>query len=262
MPRRLSLAACALLLVLSACASQTQTAPSTRVLPAPGDVAETVIARANGPVTVDGDPSDAVWHAATPIEFIYPWADESGEPQQGTTARMLWDDEALYILYECVDPYLDAEVTEHDGPVYAEDAVEIFVTPDADDITAYFGYEMNIRGVFLDYMAFGGGQEWTENIHFEWESEGVDIATSWEGTLNDHTDRDEGWVLEVAIPWDNFRHLGGAVPPRPGDLWRLNLNRTAGHMGRFSLWSDTGTPWAAFHHSVRFGKAWFSHKPE
>lgn len=247
-----------LFLALPFCASAERTLddPSLDSLP------ETIIARATSPITIDGKANDAAWSAAEPVEFVLPWTDLETEAAQSTTARMLWDDKALYILYECVDPYLDAEVTEHDGPVWEEDAVEIFVTPNPDDVTAYFGYEMNATGVFLDYLAFNGGEKRTENIHFEWQSEGVQIATTYDGTLNDHDDKDKGWVLEVAIPFDNFRHLGGRIPPQPGDHWRLNLNRTKGDHGQFGIWSDTGTENASFHHSAYFGYAWFTKKPK
>lgn len=234
---------------------------SERVQDPPAQVPETVIPRAAGPIVVDGDPGDAAWRQAPPLEFVFPWDDVSGGGAQSTVARMLYDDDALYLLYECVDPYLDAEVTEHDGPVYEEDAVEIFVTPNPADVSAYFGYEMNIRGVWLDYLAFGGGEHGTESIHFEWQAEGVLMGTSHDGTLNDHSDTDTGWVLEMAIPFDNFRHLGGRVPPEPGDEWRLNLNRTKGYEGQFSMWSDSHADEASFHHSAFFGRAFFGRRP-
>lgn len=231
-----------------------------RVQERPAEVPETVIARATSPIVIDGVADEAAWEAAAEISFVFPWNDITEESSQSTVVRLLYDDEALYLLYECVDPYIDAEVTEKDGPVWEEDAVEIFVTPNPEDITAYFGYEMNANGTFLDYMAFDGGEQRTENIHFEWESEGVRVKTTLDGTMNDHSDLDRGWVLEMAIPMENFRHLGGHIPPQPGDMWRLNLNRTKGHEGQFSMWSDTGTETASFHHSAYFGRAWFSHK--
>ena len=86
----------------------------------------------------------------------------------------------------------------------------------------------------------------------------MQLATTYDGTLNDHSDIDAGWILEIAIPFENFRHLGGRIPPREGDLWRLNLNRTKGDRGRFSQWSDTRAENAAFHHSAYFGKAYFA----
>ena len=171
---------------------------------------------------------------------------------------MLWDDDNLYIIYECVDPYLHSEVTEHDGAVYQEDAVEIFATPNMEVPGNYYGYEMNINGTLLDYIAFRGGKERTKAIHPSWQSEGVVIATTYDGTLNDHSDTDQSWILEISIPHDNFRHLGGQIPPQDGDQWRAGLNRTKGYRGQFGLWSDTGTPQADFHRANRFGILTFS----
>ena len=249
--RTIAVSLTVLLALAGACHSQRAQDP-------PDQVPSCQILRARTAITVDGHADEADWKAAAPIDFIFPWNDVAAEGAQSTVARMLWDDDNLYIVYECVDPYLDSEVTEHDGPVYAEDAVEIFATPNAANLNAYFGYEMNINCALLDYIAVGAGEHNTEHIHFDWESEGVEIATTADGTLNLHDDRDRGWVLEISIPFDNFRHLGGTIPPRDGDLWRLNLNRTKGHEGQFSQWSDTHAEKASFHHSAYFGKAVFS----
>ncbi len=99
---------------------------------------------------------------------------------------------------------------------------------------------------------------WTTNLHPRWQSEGVNIASTYDGTLNDHSDIDRGWLLEIAIPMENFRHLGGRIPPRDGDRWRGALNRTAGYKGQFALWSDTHAPKPAFHHAAYFGNLDFS----
>ena len=232
---------------------------SERAQDPPAQVPTCQIFRASGPVTVDGKADDPAWQRAEPVDFLFPWSRiGEGDRAQSTVARMLWDDDNLYIIYVCDDPYLDSEVTEHDGPVYEEDAVEIFATPNPDDLSAYFGYEMNITPALLDYIAFEAGEHSTKVIQFPWESEGVQLATTYDGTLNDHSDIDRGWILEIAIPFENFRHLGGRIPPKVGDMWRLNLNRTKGDKGRFSQWSDTRAENASFHHSAYFGKAYFS----
>lgn len=235
------------------------TMASDRTQEPPSDLPTYTIQRTDQGIVVDGVADEADWQKAASIDFIFPWNEVEKEGRQGTLARMLWDDDNLYISYVCDDPYLDSEVTERDGPVYNEDAVEIFACPSS-DISAYYGYEMNINGALLDYIAVGGGEEWTENIHFVWQSEGVQLVTTHDGTLNNHDDTDRGWTLEIAIPFDNFRHLGGQIPPQDGDMWRLNLNRTMGDKGQFSLWSDTHASKASFHHAAYFGKAFFSTK--
>jgi len=91
------------------------TGHSQRAQEPPDQVPSCTILRTRGPITVDGHSDEADWKAAAPIDFIFPWNDVEAEGAQSTVARMLWDDDNLYIVYECVDPYLDSEVTEHDG---------------------------------------------------------------------------------------------------------------------------------------------------
>lgn len=225
---------------------------TTRVQPPLTTIPTYEVLHTDQGIDIDGRLDESDWQRAPTLDFIMPWSDVEQDGAQSTIVRLLWDEDNLYIIFACVDPYLDSVVTAHDGPVYREDAVEIFATPSAADST-YFGYEMNIKGTLLDYIAFGGGAEWTPHIRFEWQSEGVKIATTYQGTLNDHSDIDQGWILEIAIPHDNFRHLGGQIPPRDGDIWRAALNRTAGHQGQSGVWSDTRTPTASFHHADYFG---------
>ena len=229
-----------------------------RVLPAPSELPSYTIERVSSGITVDGRADEEDWKAAAPIELIVPWLHDAAEPVQETEVRMLWSATDLFIVYKCADPYIGAEIRDHDGATYLEDTVEIFATPNPDHVFNYYGYEMNVLGTLLDYITFWrDGQRLTGGAG--WQSEGVRIATTIDGTLNDHSDRDTGWVLEIAIPFDNFRHLGGRIPPRDGDRWRLNLNRCAGRTaGQYAMWSDSGTPKPQFHVPERFGIALFS----
>lgn len=246
------------LIFVLALAGPASTQEATRFQAPPADLPTYQVLRTDQGIQVDGRLDEADWQRTAPIAFVMPWSDLTKEAPQSTTARLLWDDDNLYIIYECVDPHLDSEVTAHDGPVYREDAVEIFAAPNAATPGNYYGYEMNINGTLLDYIAFDGGAERTKAIHPSWQSEGVVIATTYDGTLNDHSDTDQSWILEIAIPHDNFRHLGGQLPPQDGDQWRVGLNRTKGDHGQFGLWSDTGTPVPDFHRANRFGVLTFS----
>jgi len=229
-----------------------------RVQPAPAEVPTYTVQRVAQGLVVDGKADEADWQQAAPMHLIFPWNDVERDAVQHTVAKMLWDANNLYIVFLCDDPYINAELVAHDSPTYNEDAVEIFATPNSDDVSKYYGYEMNVRGTLLDYITF-----WRDGTRMSggrgWQSEGVQIATTIDGTLNDDSDIDKGWIFEMAIPHDNFRHLGGRIPPQDGDMWRLNLNRCAGKtQGQYSVWSDTHAPQASFHHSDYFGKVYFS----
>jgi len=62
-----------------------------------------------------------------------------------------------------------------------------------------------------------------------WDFPGLRYAVFIDGTLNDNSDRDRGWTVELALPWSGFEALaapdGRALPPRDGDTWRMDFSR-------------------------------------
>ena len=156
-------------LYVSSCTPVTNTLPEppppTRFRPPPAVLPEYTVCRTDTGIRIDGMIGDPDWQNAHPMRFVIPWNNVVQEGRQDTVSRLLWDDTYLYIIYQCDDPYLHATVMQHDGPVYQEDAVEFFATPNANNIKAYYGFEMNLHGTMLDYIAFGGGKAWTANIH-------------------------------------------------------------------------------------------------
>jgi hypothetical protein len=107
--------------------------------------------RAATPVTIDGKPEEKAWADAPPVELIFPWDAQTGAKQK-TTARLLWDDDFLYVTYECADTDIVAQFTERDDPTYRDDTVEIFINPKPTQTGIYYGLEMNARAVLYDYL--------------------------------------------------------------------------------------------------------------
>jgi hypothetical protein len=106
--------------------------------------------RARTPVIIDGKLDDDAWKAASAIDFIFPWDRQTGVRQK-TRARLLWNDEYLFVGYECEDADIVAHYTAHDDPTYKDDAVELFINPDPSQ-EWYYGMEMNARAVLYDYF--------------------------------------------------------------------------------------------------------------
>ena len=47
-----------------------------------------------------------------------------------------------------------------------------------------------------------------------------------DGTLNDPSDTDKKWTVEIAWPWKGLKELTpNPVPPRDGQQWRINFSR-------------------------------------
>lgn len=216
-----------------------------------------VARRATSRIKIDGRLDEAAWkNARTFGRFEFPWWKEGRKEQ--TAARMLWDDEFLYVAYDCRDEHVSATRTERDSQVYRDDCVELFTAPNPKRSHEYFNIEMNVNGAILDrHHPNGPGKPQTPN----WNATGIRIATRVDGTLNDDSDTDRGWVLEVAIPFSNFQVTTGKPHPEDGDVWHLNLNRLGGETNpQHSQWSPGNTPKPAFHTPDTFGRVTFSTK--
>ncbi len=205
----------------------------------------------DGKIGGDGKTGAGEWAAAGKIDFGFPWDFQTGAKQR-TTARLLWDDEFLYVSYDCDDTDITAQFTQRDDPTYRDDAVEIFINPVPSQIAVYYGLEMNVRAVLYDYFAVNA-KHFLKRFQFD----GVQLAADIRGTLNMSGDKDDGWSLEVAIPWRNFEER--AARPTPGTVWTANLNRWDGTEPnrRLSMWTDPREPKPWPHKPERFGELVF-----
>jgi hypothetical protein len=209
-----------------------------------------VIRRAPAPPTIDGKLDDAVWDRAGVIDrFVFPWH-TSGE-KEPSTAWLLWDDECLYVAHLCRDAHITAVHTERDGKIPEDDCFEIMLMPNPATPQKYYNIEWNVIGGLVDHHRPHGPDQ---PRAAKWDAEGLRIAGSYVGTLNDDSDVDEWWGVEVAIPWRNFQPHLKHFPPKIGDVMKGNLNRHGGKTNpQYSQWSPGGTPKPAFHTPGRFG---------
>lgn len=220
-------------------------APARPVGPAPVYEA----ARTRSAILVDGKLDDAAWSNAARVELTFPWEQQKGAKQK-TTVRLLWDDVYLYAAYDCEDKDVTAKFLERDDPTYMDDAVELYINPDPTRPLAYYGLEMNARGVLYDYLMLFPGPRLIKRFNLS----GVQLATTIRGTLNEADGTDQGWTLELAIPWVNFNDLA-ETPPKPGSSWAIQLVRWDGTepARRLSIWSDSGNVQPSPHNPKRLG---------
>lgn len=216
------------------------------------------IHRTNSEMEIDGRLDEAAWSSAVSVgDFKFPWW-KAGRKEQ-TVAKLLWNDEFLYVAFRCEDAHISAEQTRRDSPVYQDDCVEVFTAPNAEQPFNYFNIEMNVRRAFLDrHHPNGPKKPQVPN----WNATGIKIATTVDGTLNNDSDTDRGWTLEAAIPFDNFKTVARHTPPHDGDVWHMNLNRLGGKTNpQYSQWSPGETERPQFHTPQFFGRVIFSSEP-
>jgi hypothetical protein len=171
--------------------------------------------RAPGPIEVDGVLSEAAWDRA---ERAGPFvrSTDGKRAAAATEARLLWDDDALYVAFQCEDADVSTPFARDDQPLYTSNVVEIFLNPSG-DLAHYVEIEVAPSNALFD-ASFTGRRA---GMDLAWSSR-ARHAVHVDGTLNDPSDKDRGWTVELAIP---FASLPGAPRPRRGDQWRFNLYR-------------------------------------
>jgi hypothetical protein len=62
-------------------------------------------------------------------------------------------------------------------------------------------------------------------LDMKWRSEGMKSAIYLNGTLNDNTDKDKYWTIEMAIPYSSLEKPNRISQPSVGSTWRINFSR-------------------------------------
>ncbi|MCB0706798.1 MAG: carbohydrate-binding family 9-like protein [Saprospiraceae bacterium] len=181
--------------------------------------------KANSPILIDGkmdesDWSQAVWTA----DFVDIEGSKKPVPYQKTRVKMLWDSNYFYFAAELEEPHLWATLTQRDTVIFYDKDMEIFIDPDGDS-HGYYELEMNALNTVWDLLLPKPYREGGPAID-HWDINGLQSAVALFGTLNDPTDTDEKWTVEVAIPWNVLEeyapHNG---PPNNGEQWRVSYSR-------------------------------------
>lgn len=151
---------------------------------------------------LDGDLSDACWHAAEARSGFTPFRKE-GRTLDDTAFRLAYDNEWLYLAFECKNPLqkliFKPKVIEHDGPVHTDESVEVFLDPGTDG-KLYYHFILSCFNIRAEQRVLKRARD--RKWDHPWRS-----ATRARG---------DGWAAEVAIPL----HLLASY----GDLGRLRMN--------------------------------------
>lgn len=174
------------------------------------------------PPRIDGRLDDAAWATAPVATGFTQYRPEPGQPaSQQTDARVLYDDDALYVglrAYETEPDAIAGQLTRRDEDSYS-DWLGVMIDSNADRRTAYqFG--VNPRGVRRDLRRIADTDE-----DPTWDP-------VWEAAV--HVDG-TGWTAELRIPFSQLR-FGAAAEQR----WGLNFFRVIARRDEVDLWAPTG----------------------
>ena len=243
---------------------------NTEMFPAPDneDYRWYLCYRTQVPIKIDGKMDDAAWQQV-------PWSHEFGDIRTGqitcvgTRAKLLWNDDYLYVAYDLEDPHVWGTVYPRDTWMFcygiSASFVKLYLDPDGDGRN-FSEMHLNPANSFWDmffihtsddhpwlplclnyeYSKGRFNQDNNPYARLDWNCEGIKTAVYVRGTLNNSNDLDQGWSAEMAIPWKSLTKLTGkgqSCPPHRGDAWAIHLGRRylsmEGSNTRYMTWPKT-----------------------
>ncbi|MEW5692578.1 MAG: carbohydrate-binding family 9-like protein [Candidatus Hydrogenedentota bacterium] len=192
----------------------------------------------NKEIVIDGRLDERVWLRAKKLNEFYE-IKTNKKVKDETVVRVCYDKDNLYIAFECKDDILINNITDNDGPVYSDDACEVFIDIKGEGKT-YFEFEVNpVNTVFDAYIKY------SQKIDFEnaikWDCKELKTASSVEEDY-----KHLRWVTEIKIPLKSLRISDNIK----GKKWAINFYRIdvdINQATKYYAWSKT--------------KNWF-HEPE
>ncbi|UJR81016.1 carbohydrate-binding family 9-like protein [Sandaracinus amylolyticus] len=230
-----------------------QAAPERPATPPPSIRAQ----HATGGVRIDGRLDDAAWQVPASTGFVNTVTGATGDVR--ATVRTLWDAQKLYVAFEVDDTFLRNTLEGRDAHLWEQDAVEIMVDPDGDGRN-YFELQVSPTGEVFD-TRYDSRRVPGPIGHADWNA-AIEASVATRGTANDDAD-DEGYSVEIAIPWSSFVAPDGSAMSAPPSesTWRMNfyVMDTTRSGSRSSGWSPTLE--RDFHVPARFGRVTFAPAP-
>lgn len=173
-------------------------------------------------LSIDGKGLESAWEKA-------PWSrdfiDIEGEkpPTYKTNVKMLWDEKYLYFLAQMEEPHIWGTLKQRDTVIYYNNDFEIFLDPDGDTHN-YMEFELNALNTVWDLFIVKPYRE-PAPVLDSWDIQGLKSAVDIQGTLNDPTDKDKGWTVEIALPWEVLTEAALHTGVPKNEFWRVNFSR-------------------------------------
>jgi hypothetical protein len=179
-------------------------------------------------ILIDGKLDDEAWQQV-------PWTpyfqDIEGykkpTPRYKTYAKIRYDNQFLYIGAWLEEPNLVATLKQRDSVIYHDNDFEVFMNPSG-NVHMYQEYEMNAFNTIWNLVMinpYRNGYNIINPYPFD-----VKSAVYANGTINNPSDVDCCWSIEIAFPFAGLRNLAERrSPPKDGDSWRINFSRVEWH---------------------------------
>jgi hypothetical protein len=177
------------------------------------------------PILLDGKMNDPFWEKVDWSElFVDIEGDLKPLPFYDTKVKMLWDENYFYFGAKMEDPHVWATLTERDAVIFKDNDFEIFLDPDG-DTHHYYELEVNALETEWDLLLLKPYRDQAKVAVDSWDIPGLITKVHVDGTINDPSDIDKGWSVEIAIPWKALEECAPNFHPQEGEQWKINFSR-------------------------------------
>jgi len=166
-----------------------------------------------------------------------------GEPRLSTSVRVGLREGILFVRFDARDEGVVATLTERDAPLWKEDVVEVFLSPE-DPPDVYYEFEVNPLGALFDARVESPDlSRATMKVEPAWTCPGFSARVRHGPGI---------WSALLRIP------LSPMAPGQIPSSWRANFYRVdRGKADEYSAWSPTFADTPDFHVPSRFGSLSF-----
>ncbi len=169
----------------------------------------------NGIIAVDGQ-KETVWDQAKDVQLQI----RTGTTKAAVTAKLLWDEQYLYVLADVTDAALDKTSSE----THEQDSLEVFIDENNHKSDSYEDDDKQYRINYENAQSFSGPNCNEENV--------VSAAVV----------TDKGYMIEAAFKWTE-------IAPAVGDTIgvELQINDAEGgkRIGTVSWYDESGQGWSS-----------------
>ena len=148
-----------------------------------------------GTVSIDGDLSD--WQSTAGVTV----SGKGSEDDTSATIKAMYDDTYLYLVYDVSDSDFQAKRVLSQGGLHLDDSVELYIDTLNNGGTSMqtddYHFIINLNDGVIDDVGTGNGKDYDYVIN-------MIKKVNLQGTVNNASDVDTGYIIEVAVPWSDI----------------------------------------------------------
>ncbi|OHB56936.1 MAG: hypothetical protein A2Y07_02130 [Planctomycetes bacterium GWF2_50_10] len=202
------------------------------------------VTRATGTVEL-GSWDKGQWQSAKPLDIaLFMGAKPEHIPR--TQAKVLYDDQAVYVAFRVEDNYVRA-IASHQGSVCRDSCVEFFFIPSQQKDKGYFNLEMNCGGTMLFHFQLVPRQAAipiSDDL-----CKKIEVYHQLPEKIDPEIAQPTTWIVAYKLPVSILKEYAPVADPAPGVKWLANFYKCADATSHphWLTWAKVNKPKPDFH---------------